>query len=284
MLLRVLEPGDEPLLEAFLLPRIASSMILLSNCRNAGLHDLGERWQGTYLGAFADGELIGVVGHFWNCNAILQAPSELAAELCEAAMRASGRPLRGLLGPSAQVRAVVDALGSSAASPQLDSLETLFGLKLSALQVPVPLAHAQLQVRVGCAEDLPVLAQWRAAFCVESLHERDTPELHVRARDDAAHAVERGQVWLAFAAGQPVATSGWNAATPEAVQIGGVYTPPALRGRGYARCAVAQSLLDARARGVASSSLFTGDDNLPAQRAYLALGYERVGDYRIVLL
>jgi len=43
-------------------------------------------------------------------------------------------------------------------------------------------------------------------------------------------------------------------------------------------------LLEARERGVLSSLLFTGDDNPAAQRAYQALGYERIGDYRIVTL
>jgi predicted GNAT family acetyltransferase len=67
------------------------------------------------------------------------------------------------------------------------------------------------------------------------------------------------------------------------VQIGGVWTPPAWRGRGYAKAVVAGALLAARERGVARSVLFTGPDNHPAQAAYRALGYGRVGDYALVL-
>ena len=47
---------------------------------------------------------------------------------------------------------------------------------------------------------------------------------------------------------------------------------------------VAASLLDARAEGVGSSILFTGVENVPAQRAYEALGYRHIGDYRLLLL
>ena len=65
---------------------------------------------------------------------------------------------------------------------------------------------------------------------------------------------------------------------------GGVWTPPELRGRGYGRAAVAASLLDARADGVGRSILFTGDDNVPAIKAYAALGYRLIGDHRILLL
>jgi hypothetical protein len=35
---------------------------------------------------------------------------------------------------------------------------------------------------------------------------------------------------------------------------------------------------------VRSSILFTGDDNAAAQRAYLALGYVPIGDYRLAFL
>lgn len=70
----------------------------------------------------------------------------------------------------------------------------------------------------------------------------------------------------------------------EAVQVGGVWTPSELRRQGYARAVVATSLLDARADSAELAILFTGEENIPAQKAYLALGFEHVGDYQITLL
>ena len=55
-------------------------------------------------------------------------------------------------------------------------------------------------------------------------------------------------------------------------------------GRGYGRAVVAASLLDARAQGVGKAVLFTGLENLPARRAYAALGFQPLADYRLVLL
>src|SRR5262245_8996142 len=49
---RILGPDDGALLESFLLPRIASSMILLANSRAAGLVDGGAYLHGTYAAAF----------------------------------------------------------------------------------------------------------------------------------------------------------------------------------------------------------------------------------------
>jgi predicted GNAT family acetyltransferase len=76
----------------------------------------------------------------------------------------------------------------------------------------------------------------------------------------------------------------FNGRLPDAVQIGGVFTPPALRARGFARAVVAGALLAARADGVTRSILFTGRDNAFARSAYLSLGYGIVGDYGIVFL
>ena len=63
-----------------------------------------------------------------------------------------------------------------------------------------------------------------------------------------------------------------------------MFTPPELRGGAWARSAVAASSWRCGRRRVARSVLFTGEDNLAAQRAYLALGYEIVGDFGLILL
>ncbi len=81
-----------------------------------------------------------------------------------------------------------------------------------------------------------------------------------------------------------MAMSSFNTAIDEAVQVGGVWTPPALRRRGYARAVVAASLRDARAEGVQRAILFTGDTNIAAQKAYRAIGFQGVGDYGLLLL
>jgi predicted GNAT family acetyltransferase len=68
---------------------------------------------------------------------------------------------------------------------------------------------------------------------------------------------------------------------PDAVQVGGVFTPQALRGRGYARAVVAGSLLEARGAGAARAILFTPRPDAVA--AYRAVGFEQIGRYAVVL-
>ena len=59
---------------------------------------------------------------------------------------------------------------------------------------------------------------------------------------------------MAVEGGAPVSLSAINASLPDIVQLGGIYTPPDLRGRGYAKAAVAANALpfleaEAKARG-----------------------------------
>jgi predicted GNAT family acetyltransferase len=97
-------------------------------------------------------------------------------------------------------------------------------------------------------------------------------------------AIEHDNAWLLLDRGKPVACSFFNARVPDTVQVGGVYTPPGLRGRGYGRAAVAGSLATVRLQGVRRSVLFTDKDNASAHAAYEALGYRIAGEYGIILL
>ena len=79
-----------------------------------------------------------------------------------------------------------------------------------------------------------------------------------------------------------MAYTAFNARLPDVVQVGGVWTPPDMRGRGYARCAVAASLLQARAEGARRAILFT--NSASGARAYEALGFARTGQFGLLFV
>lgn len=280
---RVLAPGDEAALEAFLLPRVESSMFLIGNMRASGLSGGSQPYEGIYAAAFEREQIVGVVAHYWNGNLVLQAPDHLSA-LCRVAVESSSRSLRGLAGPQEQVAEAAETLCIGKATIQLDETEYLYSLALDELVVPAGLGSGRLQGRRIESGDLDLVTAWRVDFAVEALGEEESPHLWERCRAATKRNLQRGWTWILEDEGEPVATSSFNTAIREAVQIGGVWTPPTLRRRGYGRAVVASSLLDARAEGVATSILFTGVENIAAQKAYEALGYRRIGDYRLVLL
>jgi GNAT superfamily N-acetyltransferase len=126
-------------------------------------------------------------------------------------------------------------------------------------------------------EHQALVAEWIGAFHAESLPE-DPPRDFV---DQAARWIrgEGRRVMLWINGGRPVSLTGIGGPTPNGIRIGPVYTPPELRGRGYASnlvAAASQRELDAGRRFV---FLFTDLANPTANKIYQAIGYEPVADY-----
>jgi GNAT superfamily N-acetyltransferase len=278
---RLLGANDAALLEAFLAEHRDSSMFLRSNARRAGLDDHGQQLQATYVGAFRAGALVGVAAHCWNGMLLVQAPDGLAEAAC-AAVRLSRRGVSGLSGPLGQVQAARLALGLDQVPAQIEESESLFGLELCALRVPELLSSGQVQLRPPLATERELLVDWRLGFNIETLGATRSENARKRAAEYLDVQLEEHNAWLALAGGTPVSLSAFNAVLPDIVQLGGIYTPPEQRGHGYAKAAVAGSLLVAQQRGATRAVLFT--KNPSAVRSYEAVGFRRLGDYGLVLL
>lgn len=269
--MRLLTEADRMAVEAFLLQRVETSMILLSNLRAAGFVDQGQRYQGTWVGAFEGEALVAVTCHAWNGNLLLQAPVR-TAELAAFARATSRREVRGALGPLEQVSAL--QLEAQARRP---AAEILFTLETTVMSPPQLARHT----RLAEPRDLEQLAQWRYDYVVELNLEPGGEATRRGAAEGVRAAAERRDLFVLELDGRVVATTMFNARLPEVVQIGGVFCPPALRSRGYARAAVAGSL---QLAAVPRAVLFTSHDNHAAQRAYRALGFREAGTYGLLLL
>ena len=112
------------------------------------------------------------------------------------------------------------------------------------------------------------------------MHEKETSDLWNLSRQTIERINSEGSLWVLLDGDRIVSMTAFNARLPDCVQVGGVWTPPELRSRGYARCAVAGSLLEAREKGAEQAILFT--DDAAARRTYLALGFRVIGDYGIL--
>lgn len=279
--IRPLGPGDERALETFLARHADSSMFLRSNARRAGLADRGAALQGSYVAAFVDTGIVAVAAHYWNGMVILQAP-EQAGTLARAAVAHSGRDLRGFAGPWEQVEEARTALDAADRAAAKASRESLYALSLSDLAVPEPLATGRWTCRHAHPEEEDLLTGWRVAYDREALGAADSPTLREESRADVVLIRRERADFVLEVDGLPVAFAAYNARLPDIVQIGGVWTPPALRGRGYGRGVTAGALIAARDSGAARAVLFT--DNPAASRAYEALGFRRAGEYGLILL
>lgn len=278
--IRLLTAGDEASLEIFLAAHRDTSMFLRSNARRGGLVYEGKPLQAVYAAAVRAGRVFGVVGHCWNGMMLVQAP-ERAADLARACVGWSGRGVTGLAGPPAEVRATRTALGLDDTAAAVEGDEWLYGLQLTDLVVPAALASGEVVGRPAGPEERDTLFAWRLAYDIETLGARDTPEQRVRTSSFLDAQIADGNAWVAVDRDEIVSLSAFNASLPDIVQLGGIYTPPELRGRGYAKVAVATSLLAARDRGATRAVLFTPNPN--AARAYEAVGFTRQGNYALVV-
>lgn len=282
--LRVLVPGDEAFLFDFLSRSLETSLFFFSNIERAGLVDHGQLFQGTYLARIdASGAITAVVGHSWNGNVLLQGDVGLEDAVRRVA-DFSKRQIRGLIGPWALVCRARRALGLEEVPAVHDGVDLLYTVSLDELQVPALLSRDEVALRVPTPREArEVLPEWRADYHVEILGKSRTPALGEQSRREIENWLASGTLWVLSVGGAPVAMTGFNAEARGVAQVGGVFTPPAQRARGYARAAVAGSLRLARQRGATRSVLFTGQTNQPARRAYEALGFRVIGDFGLVL-
>lgn len=189
--------------------------------------------------------------------------------------RLEGRRVAGITGDAAQVAAVQQAMDLPAEAWRLNSTQPLYRLDLDALAVP------EVTLRAPAPEDHAGLADWFAAYMSET---ETAPEgdLHKAAAKRAEAAIAGDHVRLMTEAGEPVAMSAINARAGRAVQVGGVFVPPALRGTGRGGAVVAAHLDRERAAGASLAVLFAASPG--AARAYERIGFRRIGSYQVALL
>jgi predicted GNAT family acetyltransferase len=76
--------------------------------------------------------------------------------------------------------------------------------------------------------------------------------------------------------GEPVSMAGIVRRTRHAAAIAGVYTPPALRGRGYAGSVAAANVERVFAEGKKAACLYTDLRNPMSNRCYAKIGFQPV--------
>lgn len=281
--IRILSAGDESRLAAFFERAPDRSLMQRSNLARAGAGWYGQRYGGVFAGAFDGERLTGVIAHYWN-GFLLPLVGDIARDfrpLLEGLLDATPLQVNGVVGDWDQVSATLMHPRVNGRAVRRCAREILFGLPLETLRVPEALGHGEITVRPIEADDVPMLTAWRIEFLVDTFKLARGSATFDEAAHELGAALEEKRGWVVEADGRMLAYSGFNAALPDVVQVGGVYTPPFARARGLARAAVAGSLLKARESGASRAVLFTDVANVAAQRAYGALGFNAIGDWGI---
>jgi ribosomal protein S18 acetylase RimI-like enzyme len=121
------------------------------------------------------------------------------------------------------------------------------------------------------AADTPLFSDWMTAFIGEAIPHDPVPSPEQLAQSAASG---RFQFWIVD--GEPVSMAGIMRRTRHAAAIAGVYTPPRLRGRGYAgsvTAAVADAIF---AEGRSTACLYVDLRNPYSSRCYAKIGFTPV--------
>ncbi len=127
------------------------------------------------------------------------------------------------------------------------------------------------RLRAAKPEDLALAAAWANSFTEDTGVPSGDPDLVARMLIDE----DRLAFWDS---GEPTSMAAGMVETPHGVRVGFVYTPPAMRGRGYATACVAalsQRYLD---RGRRFCFLYTDLSNPTSNTIYQRIGYQPVCD------
>ena len=270
---------DFSALESFLRVHFATTMFMRGNLRDHGIGNREHNYAMRYFVEERDGEIIGV-GAIANIGSLMiEAPEgvEKIASFMKLVIPADTN-FFAMFGGSDQIADLRAALQLNELPTQMDDAEPLFSLNFDNLIIPE--AHGAF-TRKPTKLDAPLVADWVYKYLVETGLQPFGDKTRKAAETIANDTGKYENFRLLVVDGKPVARTGFNTALPDSVQVGGVFTPPEFRGRGYARLALALHLDEVRKQGVETAILFSASEN--ASRAYRAIGFGQIGHYTLTM-
>jgi predicted GNAT family acetyltransferase len=124
-------------------------------------------------------------------------------------------------------------------------------------------------------DDRDVVIEWLRAFQAEALP-AGAPHVDLEDMVDRRLSSSTGGFEFWEDKSGPSSLCGYGGRTPHGIRIGPVYTPPELRGRGYASALVAEVTKQLLDGGRDYCFLYTDLDNPTSNRIYVNVGYELV--------
>ncbi|MDR3359638.1 MAG: GNAT family N-acetyltransferase [Bifidobacteriaceae bacterium] len=202
-----------------------------------------------------------------------------AAQAFASLARSRGARYASIVGQAEAVRAIWDSLAPSWPQPRsVRRNQPCMELTGPALTQPDPL------VRPATSDMLEQLVPaCRAMFTEELGFPPPGPEAGYRAH--VAAQVERGNILARTdpGSGEVIFKAELGSECGPWVQVQGVWTNPAWRGRGVAQAGMSATVAEARRRDLTRVCLYVNDFNFPAIAVYRKVGFQPVGAWATVM-
>jgi len=192
------------------------------------------------------------------------------AEILVESVLSDGWQVPGIMGPVETASVVADVWTAHTGS-RSRLAQRLRAYELRRVAIPPP---QRGRLRRATEGDLDLVAEWYYAFQQEIHGQADQEE----ARRAAGIRTEARDIFL-WEDGRVVSIAMQNRPTRHGISVGLVYTPPELRGRGYATVCVSELSRLLLASGWEFCALFADLNNPISNRIYLRIGYKPVCDF-----
>ena len=218
-------------------------------------------------------------------------PDDATAAVVGAAVRVDSKTLfclampedaAGLLGEQMNVKKV-SLDGVVGARGVLNVFTQAFGhahhvhgnMMLYQLMSAPDFGRATGELRVVTMADVDLMIEWQRAFEIEvNMIKVPTP-----IAERVAASIKDGAPVFWIDDGVPVAMAAARKLPASSARIGPVYTPPELRGRGYAQAIVAAVGTHVARDAPRTIFLFTAAENPASNTAYQRIGYQHIADH-----
>lgn len=274
-------------LAAFLKKHTETCMFMRGNLRDFGIGRSKEPYAMRYFLREKSGAIQGV-GAVSNGNTLMMQAHEGLEDIAKHIQEVLPSDVKytSILGEAHQVEVFKDVLGLTHLKTVMDEVEPLFALDLKKLKIP---SFDNMALTSPKKEHIKTLEDWSYDYGQEALKKRPSSALRAEIVQEVASNINKDRTRVLLKKdgsgtdlnGEMISKTNFNAVLPDCVQVGGVYTPPSLRGKGFARLVVALHLQEAHQKGVERAILFSANDY--ASRAYQAIGFKQVGEYTLTV-
>lgn len=272
-MIRLLKEEDRERALRFLDRDHECNLIMIYDMDHFGLENRGHPFQGDYYGAFSGGELSGIAALFNFGSLFIYAPGHGSAPGLVEHMLALERKPTYVIGRSEWAGPVIDGLRERGLHPSGAEEQEYMVLTRQSFQP----RHGP-GTRFAEPHDLQRLMELNRAFQLEYFGGLTEAEEELGRM--AEIRMEKAGIAVAEADGQIVSKAESMVRTSRAALIGGVFTVPEYRGRGFSFACMSllcEEILDS----IGKACLNVAKENAPAQRVYRGIGFERFCDYRM---
>jgi predicted GNAT family acetyltransferase len=272
-------PSSQNEMLNFLKKREDFTLFLLNNFENFGLSVGSAPYSGNFKVIKASNEVIGVFCLTKSGNLLVETdPYESLFEPILQACKEEKSPILGVIGNWNFCSIFWYFLKEK----ELIKKETLFTKEtLYTITLEKPLSPSNSDTRLLAAEDYE---KWKSLIL--DYHKEEgfpNPLKNEELLKQYLTEVDRKIIWGLFIEDQLISIARLNAMANGLGQLGGVYTLPSFRRKGYGKAMLQKAIWDAKhALHLHKLIIITKENNIPANRLYESLGAKQRGDYALL--